>query len=150
MTLIVRNLESFVRLVVIGVVISSASAGLVRGDDRSEDRSDLTVAKALVGHWQTITGKTDFYFTDDGEFTIINEDKSHQSLTYSVVSSDDVDETLKLTVKVKSTGAGHTKHLQFASDKLTLMSSIRGEMQGEKYSINLAWRYIDDAQRPPK
>jgi len=134
-------------LLILGLVLATTA----RSEARGEDRTDLTIAKSIVGHWRSHSGKSEYYFATDGSLVMSEENGAkQQAQTYEVVKSDEDEEVLHLKVKVVATGGGHEKELRFASDRKSLMSTIRSTINGRTYVINVTWHYVDDAQHPPK
>jgi hypothetical protein len=124
--------------------------GPASGDVRAEDRGDLSLPKSLVGHWRTHSGGADYYFAEDGGLVMAeDEGGTRQEQTYLIATTNEDEEGLTVEIKVKSTGRGHTKELRFATDRESLMSTIRTEINGTTYVVNTVWLYVDEKQKPP-
>jgi hypothetical protein len=135
---------------VVGVVISDSLLGPV-APAGAEDRSDLPLEKAIVGHWRTHSGRAEYYFTADGKILMVESDgKERQAQTYVVIGADEDEKVLRIKTTVVSTGRGHEKELRFATDAGSLMSTIRTVIDTDKIVVSTTWHYVDDAEAPPE
>jgi hypothetical protein len=96
-----------------------------------------TLEKALVGHWVTESGVTDFYI---GPGTMIMvEPSGTMHLTWTRFEGNDEDNWMKIYVQRPDTGGGHYKLLRFAPDRMSLVSET---------NIAQKWLYVDGRQQP--
>lgn len=142
----VRQVASLVGLATVLTLVGPARTEL-----RADDRSDVPITKALVGHWRSHSGAAEYYWAEGGELVLIDENGARrQDQTYTVTQADADEEVLTVEVKVPSTGGGHKKELRMATDRMSLMSTIRTVIDGRTYIVNTTWNYVDDLQKPPK
>lgn len=66
-------------------------------ESRAEDRRDLTLKQSLLGHWQSHSKRSDYYFAENGDLTMI-DDGTRNKQTYVVKSVDDAEQTVYVAV----------------------------------------------------
>jgi alpha-glucoside transport system substrate-binding protein len=96
-----------------------------------------TLDKALLGHWVTESGVTDFYI---GPGTMIMvEPSGTMHLTWTVIDKNEEEGWMRISIYRPDTGGGHEKMLRFAPDRQSLVSET---------NIALTWLYVDSKQQP--
>jgi hypothetical protein len=100
-------------------------------------RDFSTLETALLGHWVTESGITNFYI---GPGTMIMvEPSGTMHLTWTRFEGNDEDNWMKIHVHRPDTGGGHYKLLRFAPDRMSLVSET---------NIAQKWLYVDGRQQP--
>jgi alpha-glucoside transport system substrate-binding protein len=100
-------------------------------------RDFSTLETALLGHWVTESGVTNFYI---GPGTMIMvEPSGTMHLTWTRFEGNDEDNWMKIYVHRPDTGGGHYKLLRFAPDRMSLVSET---------NIAQKWLYVDGRQQP--
>jgi hypothetical protein len=100
-------------------------------------RDVSTLDKALLGHWVTESGVTDFYFSPG---TLIQDEPSGtMHLTWTMLEQNETENWMRIQVQRPDTGGGHEKMLRFASDRKSLVAET---------TIAQKWLYVDNKQKP--
>jgi hypothetical protein len=126
-------------VIVIAIVI------LPTGDNYAAERRDLPLPEALVGHWQTHSKATDYYFGDGNDLVMV-DNGNRTEMTYRVLETNEENHYLRVSLNVKGS-KGHETTLRFANNRLGLFNVVEPM---EKVVINTIWLYVDDAKAPPK
>jgi hypothetical protein len=96
-----------------------------------------TLETALLGHWVTESGITNFY-TGPGTMIMV-EPSGTMYLECSRFEGNDEDNWMKIYVHRPDMGGGHYKLLTFAPDRMSLVSET---------NIVQKWLYVDGKQEP--
>ncbi len=124
----------------IAVAVVLAANFAVPLDAAARDTS--TVEKALLGHWRTEDGKTDYYF---GPRTLIMVDNGRrQDQRWEAVLRDPPRRRIDVQITVVDTGKGHTKKIIFAPDYRSIDESITIQ----SITIPGRWLWVDARQSP--
>jgi hypothetical protein len=98
-----------------------------------------TPEKALIGHWQTESGNTDYYF--DVSKLVMIDYGTRMDQTYTVLESNNHDSWIKIRVTTEYR-LGHDKILVFATNRKSLTATIATADIYDK------WNFIDCKKEP--
>jgi hypothetical protein len=115
-------------------------------DSRADDnaRSTLDPSKAIVGHWETESGRTHYYF-GDGKLTMV-DDGTTSKMTYKVLS--EVKDEVVLKLKIETGEGSHHKTLRFSTSRKGLLETVTVDVMDRKISVSTIWKYVDDKTVP--
>lgn len=116
---------------------------LIGGCSLNTQRGSLTVDKALIGHWINSNGTPDYYFTATG-FTKVQKDGSTTNMTYTVLKSNDTDNTISIRVSYP-TRVVQDEDIKFSTDKKSMTETVT------ILGVNMSeanYNYVDSKTKP--
>lgn len=123
-----------------------AVAAVVMFGGADNERRDLTMDKAVQGHWVTKSGRTHYYIAQD-RLVMVDEGKP-QRQTYKVLEINEREDWIRIEIKTEQ-GGGHVKWLRFASDKTGLLETISVKLQDfPEVFVSTVWHYVDGKTAP--
>ena len=122
----------------------------------TNNRQKLAPSEALIGHWKTEGGTTEYYFSED-RMIMVDKGKRHEPIEYTRVYKSYpnglIIEIGKTYVGEKS-DLGHRKVLAFMADRRSLIEDaqlgavVDGKIQWASLRGTELWRFVDQKQNP--
>lgn len=136
-------------------LVPSAPSPILTGRLQPPDpRQQATLLQALLGHWTTNHGQTQYFFSPQ-QVTIVNQassvvhpsavvpDAIVQVMSYEIVAIDEASGTVKLKIDTPLDWL-ELRMLQFTPNRQSLMESI--DFLG--HQIESEWSYVSNVQQP--
>jgi hypothetical protein len=106
-----------------------------------QDRSALTLPKALLGHWVAEDGKTHMYYSEDYYISVYSG--KFYPAKYTLEEINESERTMRVRIKTL-----HSRILTFSADKNDFVDIA--EVAGVRATAEQAirWKYVDDRRKP--
>lgn len=122
----------------------AATAAMVLFCGADVERDQLSMKEALRGHWATQSGRTHFYFGDNGKLVMVGDGQPYNQ-TYEILDTDTKQDQLRIQIlPAGSKEGGHQKTLRFGVDRIGLLATI----EKDGIATNFIWIYIDGRTAP--
>jgi hypothetical protein len=121
----------------------------------TNNRQELAPSEALIGHWKTEGGKTEYYFSED-RMIMVDKGKRHEPIEYRIVYKS-YPNGLIIEIGKPYVGekpyVGNQKILAFMADRRSLIEDaqfgavVDREIRWASWGTEL-WRFVDQKQNP--
>jgi|GEM_PF-6254787 len=125
------------------IMLVAVFAILISGCSINAQRGSLKVDKALIGHWINSNGSPAYYISDNG-FIKVEKDGSTTNMTYVVITSNDIENTISISVS-NPNGSVQDENIKFSTDKKTMTETAY--IFGVKIS-EVNYDYVDSKTKP--